>query len=276
MPIFKKITKEMLPLSKDRWTPIYLEHGRIEVDDSAVKWVGADHNVFSIPIAMVSVLLIGPGTTITHNAIKSCANSNTPICWIGEDSLHFYSFGFSVNMNSKNAVKHAKLFASRKYNIGIARKMFQYRFPNTDVENKSIKELRGMEGYRVRELYKTLGEKYGVTWKGRNYNSNFSLSDNINKSISYANVCFYSLCCSVICSMGYLPQLGFIHTDGSMPFVYDIADIFKPVVTLPSAFKVVGGNQNFVIKDVITTMKYIIETEKVVKNIVNTINELMV
>ena len=93
MPIFEKPPLETLTPARERWTPLYLEHGRIEVDDSSVKWIGADRTVMRLPVASLSVLMLGPGTTVTHAAMKACADSNTPVCWVGAEGMRFYAFG---------------------------------------------------------------------------------------------------------------------------------------------------------------------------------------
>ena len=170
MPVFEKPPIETLTPAKDRWTPLYLEHGRLEVDDSSVKWIGADRTIMRIPVATVSTLVLGPGTVVTHAAIKACSDSNTPICWVGEEGMRFYAFGVTPTHDNARARKQATAHASRKRRTEIARRMFARRFPNVDVKSKTIKELRGMEGVRVRDLYADMGHRYGVTWKGRNYN----------------------------------------------------------------------------------------------------------
>lgn len=276
MPIFEKPPLETLSPAKERWTPIYLEHGRLEVDDSSVKWIGADYTVIRIPVATVSALLLGPGTSVTHAAMKACADSNTPVCWIGEQGMRFYSFGISPNHDNSNARKHAEYHASIKKRNDIARAMFLLRFPETIVMEKTIKELRGMEGKRIKALYEEMGYRYGVTWKGRDYNpENWSLADNINRAVSAANACFYALCSAMVCSMGYLPQLGFIHVAGTLPFVYDIADIYKPVTTLEAAFETLSLNPNASEKDVIELLKIKIENLSLIEKIPLDIEELM-
>ena len=92
MPIFEKPPLETLSMARDRWTPLYLEHGRLEVDDSSVKWISSQKLVCRIPVATVSALILGPGTTVTHAAIKACADSNTPVIWMGEDQLFSLRF----------------------------------------------------------------------------------------------------------------------------------------------------------------------------------------
>lgn len=237
MPLFERPPLETLAPAKDRWTPIYLEHGRLEVDDSSVKWIGADGTLCRLPVATVSALILGPGTTVTHAAIKACAESNTTVCWTGEDSLRFYAFGLTPNHTNDMPRLHAEAWADKRRRAQIARAMFRMRFPELDVEGKSVKELRGMEGLRVRSLYAQLGLEYGVTWKGRNYDrQNWDTSDNINQALSSANASLYALCAAVISSLGYLPSLGFVHDAGTLPFVYDVADLYKHLTSIPSAF----------------------------------------
>ena len=245
MPLFERPPLETLTPAKDRWTPIYLEHGRLEVDDSSVKWISSDGTLCRIPVAAVSSLILGPGTTITHAVVKACAESNTALCWTGEDSLRFYAFGLTPNHTNDMPRLHAQAWADKKRRTQIARAMFRMRFQDLDVEGRSVKELRGVEGLRVRSLYAQFGLEHGVTWKGRNYDRrNWDTSDKINQALSAANASLYALCSAVICSLGYLPSLGFVHDAGTLPFVYDVADLYKHLTSIPAAFLAVrqGGD----------------------------------
>ena len=243
MPIFERPPLETLAMARDRWTPIYLEHGRLEVDDSSVKWIGADGLLCRLPVATISAILLGPGTTVTHAAMKACADSNTPICWTGEECLRFYAFGLAPNHDNDMPRFHAAAWADKKRRTEIARRMFRMRFPNVDVESRSIKELRGMEGLRVRAFYAEMGLKHGVTWKGRNYNTNnWEMADGINRARSATNASLYALCAAVVCSFGYVPSLGFIHDAGTLPFIYDVADLYKHLTSIPAAFLAVRQN----------------------------------
>ena len=243
MPIFEHPPLETLAMARDRWTPIYLEHGRLEVDDSSVKWIGADGLLCRLPVATISAILLGPGTTVTHAAMKACADSNTPICWTGEECLRFYAFGLAPNHDNDMPRFHAAAWADKKRRTEIARRMFRMRFPNVDVESRSIKEMRGMEGLRVRAFYAEMGLKHGVTWKGRNYNTNnWEMADGINRALSAANASLYALCAAVVCSLGYVPSLGFIHDAGTLPFIFDVADLYKHLTSVPAAFLAVRQN----------------------------------
>lgn len=276
MPIFEKPPRETLAPAKDRWTPVYLEHGRLEVDDSSIKWIGSDKTVLRLPVATISALLLGPGTTVTHAAIKACADCNTPLCWVGEESIRFYAIGITPTHDNARARQHSKLHASSSKSTEVARRMFTKRFPDVDVSQKTVAELRGMEGHRVRALYKEMGAKYGVTWKGRNYNANnWEVSDTINKAVSAANAGLYALTAAIVCSMGYLPQLGFIHTSGTWPFIFDVADVYKPITTLPAAFAAVSANPNAPTADVLKQLKLEIEQQKLLQLIPKHIEEYM-
>jgi CRISPR-associated protein Cas1 len=238
MPIFERPPLETLAPAKDRWTPLYLEHGRLEVDDSSIKWIGSDGTLCRIPVATVSALVLGPGTTVTHAAMKACAESNTPVCWTGEESLRFYAFGLAPNHANEMPRMHATAWADKRRRTAIAREMFRMRFPGIDVEGKSVKELRGMEGLRVRALYAEFGRKHGVTWKGRNYDRrSWHVSDEINRALSAANASLYALCAAVVTSLGYVASLGFVHDAGTLPFIYDVADLYKHLTSIPAAFE---------------------------------------
>jgi CRISPR-associated protein Cas1 len=237
MPIFEKPPLEALAPAKDRWTPIYLEHGRLEVDDSSVKWLGADGLMCRLPVATISAIILGPGTTITHAAVKACADSNTPVCWTGAEGLSFYAYGLAPNHTNDMPRIHATAWADSRRHTRVARSMFRMRFPGSEVDEKSVAELRGMEGIRVRQVYAELGREHGVSWKARNYDTrNWELADDINQALSTANASLYALCSAVICSLGYLPSLGFIHDAGTTPFVFDVADLYKHETTQPAAF----------------------------------------
>lgn len=274
MPIFEKPPRETLAPAKDRWTPVYFEHGRLEVDDSSVKWIGADKTVLRVPVATLSTILLGPGTTVTHAAVKACADCNTPICWVGEESIRFYAIGITPTHDNSRARLQSKLHASPSKSALVARRMFIKRFPDVDVAEKTVAELRGMEGHRVRALYKTFGAKYGVTWKGRNYSpDNWDTSNTINKAISAANAGLYALTAAIVCSMGYLPNLGFIHTSGTWPFIFDVADVYKPITTLPAAFATVSQNPDASTSEVLKQLKEEIEKNKLLQLIPKHIEE---
>lgn len=233
--IFKDF-ENVVPMIKDRWTPIYLEHGRLEVDNYSIKWVSEIGEITKLPIAMLSCICLGPGSTVTHSVIVACSKVNTPIVWCGEDGIYFYSVGVNVNERCKTSIRHSEAYNVDRLNV--CRNMFKFRFKDVDCQSLDISSMMGIEGNRIKTVYKELSEKYKIPWACRNTNGVFGVDvDALNLSLNILNYHLYSLCLSVITTMGYLPQLGFFHSDGKIPFVYDIADLYKVDLSFDVAFK---------------------------------------
>lgn len=116
--IFLKVSRELIPQVKDKYPFVYLEHGRLEIDDSSVKWIEATGHVISIPCATVNTILLGPGTSVTHAAIKSMSESNCTVCWIGSDSLLYYATGETPTANTYNLKKQISLYSNSKKKTG--------------------------------------------------------------------------------------------------------------------------------------------------------------
>jgi CRISPR-associated protein Cas1 len=232
-----KVTRDTLPQVSSKYPFIYLERGRLEIDDSSVKWIDCDKNVIRLPIATLNCLLLGPGTTITHEAVKVISASNCSVCWVGEDSLLFYAVGQTPTSNTRNFHKQLLLSADEKKSLEVARRMYARRFPKAELEGKTLKEMMGMEGYRVRELYQQKAQEYQIGWKGRSYvPGKFELGDLTNQIMTSANAALYGIISSAVHSMGYSPHIGFIHSGSPLPFVYDLADLYKEKLCIDLAF----------------------------------------
>jgi CRISPR-associated protein Cas1 len=232
-----KVTRDSLPQVKDKYPFIYLERGRLEIDDSSVKWIDCEANVVRLPIATLNCLLLGPGISITHEAVKVIAQSNCGVCWVGEDSLLFYASGQTPTADTRNMREQMKLSADSRKSVEVARRMFAKRFPEADLVGKSLKEMMGMEGYRVRALYEQKGKEYGVGWKGRSFTpGKFELGDITNQVLTASNAALYGILSSAVHSMGYSPHIGFIHSGSPLPFIYDLADLYKEFLCIDLAF----------------------------------------
>lgn len=232
-----KITRDTLPQVKEKYPFIYLERGRLEIDGNSVMWIDCEGRVIRLPIATINCLLLGPGTTITHEAVKVLAASNCNACWVGEDSMHFYACGFTPTADSTNFFRQMQLAANKKQSLEVARRLFSKRFPHDDLSNKNLTSMMGLEGARVRELYKKKAEEYHVGWKGRSYTpGKFEFSTITNQILTSSNAALYSILCSAIHSMGYSPHMGFIHKGSPLPFVYDMADLYKEYLCIDLAF----------------------------------------
>lgn len=232
-----KITRETLPQVKDRYPFIYLERGRLEIDDSSIKWIDADGQVIPLPVAILNCILLGPGTSITHEAVKVAAAANCSVCWVGEDSLLFYAAGFLPTADTRNLRQQMELATDPVQSLEVARRFFARRFPDADLEEKTLQQMMGMEGHRVRALYQTKAEQYQVGWKGRQFVPNkFELSDVTNQILTASNAALYGILCSAVHSLGYSPHIGFIHSGSPLPFIYDLADLYKEHLCIDLAF----------------------------------------
>ncbi|HRN82714.1 type I-E CRISPR-associated endonuclease Cas1e [Nitrosomonas europaea] len=235
--LFVKVTRDSLPQVKDKYPFIYLERGRLEIDDSSVKWIDSTNNVVPLPVATLNALLLGPGTTVTHDAIKTATSANCTVCWVGEDSLLFYAAGFLPTADTRNLKQQIELAADPHKSLEVAQRMFARRFPDADLADKTLKEMMGMEGNRVRSLYQQKAEQYQVGWKGRSFTpGKFETSDLTNQVLTSTNAALYGILCSAIHSMGYSPHIGFIHSGSPLPFVYDLADLYKEELCIDLAF----------------------------------------
>lgn len=235
--LFVKVTRDSLPQVKDRYPFLYLERGRLEIDDSSIKWIDAECNVVPLPVATLNALLLGPGTTVTHEAVKIAAAANCSICWVGEDSLLFYAAGFQPTADTRNLKQQVDLASDAQKSLEVARRMFARRFPDADLQGKTLQEMMGMEGHRVRTLYQQKAQEYQVGWKGRQFvPGKFELGDVTNQILTAANAALYGILCSAVHGMGYSPHIGFIHSGSPLPFIYDLADLYKEQLCIDLAF----------------------------------------
>jgi len=234
-----------LPRFDDKLTYLYVEHAVVEQESLAIAVRRADGSHTAVPAAALAVLMLGPGTTLTHAAVKSLAENNCQVLWIGEHGVRFYAQGLGGARSSRNLLRQAFLATQETARLQVVIRMYCMRFEDQPSRDVSLQQLRGKEGIRVRELYAKASREYGVEWKGRRYDrGKWGAADPVNRALSAANSCLYGLCHAAILSGGYSPGLGFIHTGKQLSFVYDVADLYKAQVTIPIAFEVasMGGD----------------------------------
>ena len=227
-----------LPQVKDRLTFLYLERCQLSRQDSAIT-VLDEEGIIHIPAAAISVLLLGPGTTVTHRAMELIGDAGVSVIWVGEHGVRYYAGGRPLTHRAGLLIRQAALVSDKKQHLQVVRKMYQLRFPGEDISQLTLPQLRGREGARVREVYRRASEEWGVEWNGRVYDpEDFSTGDAVNQALSAGHVCLYGLAHAVIAAMGCAPGLGFVHVGHEKSFVYDVADLYKAEVTIPIAFEI--------------------------------------
>lgn len=237
LPGMERPTLQALPQIGDRLTFLYLEHCQINREDSAIL-IRDDRGTTRIPAAAITVLLLGPGTTVTHRAVELIGDAGVGIVWVGEHGVRFYAGGRPLTHRAHLLMKQAQLVSNQRSHLAVVRKMYQLRFPDEDVSGLTTQQLRGREGSRVRKTYRTEAKKWNVPWNGREFDpDNFSSGDPVNQALSAGHACLYGLAHAVIAALGCSPGLGFIHVGHERSFVYDVADLYKAEITIPIAFE---------------------------------------
>jgi CRISPR-associated protein Cas1 len=226
------------PRFQDRWSYLYLEMGTLDQDASGLIFHNKQGDT-AIPIDQLSLVMLGPGTTVTHAAVKAMAGNSCLLAWVGQDGVRLYAHSTGGTFSSRRLLHQARLATDESQRLAVAYRMYQKRFPDTPLEGKTIEQVRGMEGLRVRKAYEEAAAQSGVPWDGRNYDQgNWYQASPANRAVSAASSCLYGVCHAAIVSAGYSAALGFIHTGKLLSFVYDIADLYKAEVTIPVAFRV--------------------------------------
>lgn len=237
----KKISLPILPRIGDRVSFIYIERAKVNRQDGAIT-VRDKRGLIKIPAAMIGVLLLGPGTDISHRAIELIGDVGTSVLWVGERGVRYYAHGRPLAHSTRLLETQAKLVSNSRLRLGVARKMYSLRFPDEDVSSLTMQQLRGREGARVRRVYRKFSSQFKVDWTRRNYDpDHFEDGDVINQALSSCNVSLYGIVHSVIAALGLSPGLGFVHTGHDRAFVYDIADLYKTDLTIPIAFNIASN-----------------------------------
>lgn len=229
---------QALPQLRDRMTFLYLERCQINRQDSAITVID-EEGIVLIPAAAISVLLLGPGTTVTHRAMELIGDAGVCIIWVGEHGVRYYASGRPLTHKAGLLMRQAALASNQKQHLEVVRKMYQLRFPGEDISHLTLPQLRGREGARVRSAYRRAAEEWGIDWNGRVYDpENFAEGDAVNQALSAGHACLYGLAHAVIVAMGCSAGLGFVHIGHENSFVYDIADLYKAETTIPIAFEI--------------------------------------
>lgn len=230
-----------LPKVRDSQSYLYVEHKQIDQEDKAI----ALHDKAGktpVPCSNLTALLLGPGTSITHAAVKTLADNGCLVLWTGESGVRFYAQGMGETRSSRRMLHQARLVSDPQLRLAVVRRMYEMRFQDPLEPGLTLQQIRGKEGIRVREAYARASRETGIEWTGRTYRrDDWYSADPVNRALSSANSCLYGVCQAAIVSAGYSPALGFIHTGKMLSFVYDIADLYKAEITVPIAFGEAAG-----------------------------------
>lgn len=224
---------------KERLSVLFVERGQLDVLDGAFVLIDKNGVRTHIPIGGLACLMLEPGIRVSHAACALAGRTGTLLVWVGEAGVRLYSAGQPGGARSDRLLYQARLALDDDLRLKVVRKMYSMRFGDEPPSRRSVVQLRGIEGARVREMYKRLAAKYGITWRARNYDTDdWDAGDLPNRCLSAATACLYGVAEAAVLAAGYAPAVGFIHTGKPLSFVYDVADIYKFETVVPAAFKI--------------------------------------
>jgi CRISP-associated protein Cas1 len=233
----------------DRHGLVYLDRGRLSVEDGALTFVcagggGTPAGDYAIPHQMISLVLLGPGGSVTQDALRLLARHGAGLVAVGEEGVRLYTAPPLLPDFSHLARRQAALWADeKKGRIGVARRMYALRLGEV-LPHRDIAVLRGIEGARAKEMYKLTAQRIGIRWQGRRYErGNPTATDLPNQAINHAASAVEGAAAIAVTATATIPQLGFIHEDSGQSFVLDVADLFRDHITVPTAFKAVNAVQ---------------------------------
>ncbi len=261
---------------KERVSLVYVEKGNLDVLDGAFVVVDVSGVRTHIPVGGVSCLMLEPGTRISHAAVALAARVGCLICWIGEAGVRLYSAGQPGGARADRLLYQARLALDEDARLKVVRHMYRFRFGDEPPAKRSVNQLRGIEGARVRKMYELFAKRFGVEWKHRDYDSdNWESGDLPNKCLSAATAALYGITEAAVLAAGYAPAIGFIHTGKSLSFVYDIADLFKFETVVPAAFQIAAketGNPESAVRH---ACREIFRSTRLLERIIPTIEEVL-
>lgn len=230
---------------KDRAGIIFLEYGELDVVDTAFVLVDKNGVRVQIPIGGLACIMLEPGTRVSHAAVVLAARVGCLLVWVGEAGVRLYASGQPGGARADRLLYQARAALDEEARLNVVREMYRRRFDEEAPSRRSIEQLRGIEGSRVREMYKLVAQKYGVEWKSRNYDrKQWDAADIPNRCLSSATACLYGLSEAAILAAGYAPAIGFLHRGKPQSFVYDIADVYKFQTVVPAAFETAAKIRN--------------------------------
>ncbi|MDW8844780.1 type I-E CRISPR-associated endonuclease Cas1e [Erwinia sp. MMLR14_017] len=264
-----------LPL-KDRISLIFLRFGQIDVIDGAFVLIDGTGIRTHIPIGNVACIMLEPGTRVSHAAIRLAATAGTLLVWVGEAGVRLYASGQPGGARSDKLLYQAQLALDESLRLKVVRKMFEMRFGEEAPARRSVEQLRGIEGVRVKGIYQLLAKQYGVRWQGRRYDpKDWEKGDIINQCISAATACLYGITEAAVLAAGYAPAIGFIHSGKPLSFVYDIADILKFETVVPLAFQIAARKPADAEKQVRLACRDLFRTSRTLARLIPLIDEVL-
>ena len=264
-----------LPI-KERSSILFVEKGQLDVLDGAFVLIDKNGVRMQIPIGGMACIMLEPGIRISHAAVSLAAKAGTLLIWVGDGGVRLYAAGQPGGARSDRLLHQARLALDPEARLKVVRKMYEIRFGEKPPERRSIDQLKGIEGARVRKMYQLMAKRYGFDWNHRNYDvDDWQSGDLANRCLSTATSCLYGITEAAVLAAGYSPGIGFIHSGKPLSFVYDIADLFKFETVVPLAFKIAKGKSQYAEKEVRYACRDIFKESKILQKLIPLIQDVL-
>jgi CRISPR-associated protein Cas1 len=261
---------------KDRVSVLFVEKGNLDVLDGAFVLVDKNGVRTHIPVGGVACLMLEPGIRVSHAAVTLASRVGCLLVWVGEAGVRLYASGQPGGARADRLLYQAKLALDDDARLNVVRKMYAMRFKEEPPARRSVEQLRGIEGVRVRKMYELMARQYKVEWKHRDYDPDeWGSGDIPNRCLSAATACLYGICEAAILAAGYAPAVGFIHTGKPQSFVYDIADVFKFETVVPVAFRIAAKKPHDPEREVRLGCRDVFRQTRILHRIIPTIEEVL-
>lgn len=267
----------------DRHGLIWLERGELCVIDGCLHFMAGKDSltpyVLQVPHQAVSMILLGPGSSVTHDALRLLARHGTLMAAVGQDGVRTYTAPPLLPDRSDVARRQAELWGNPRRRVSVARHMYALRLGEI-LPHRDLDTLRGIEGSRVKAIYHLMAEKYGIQWNGRHYDRNNPEATDIpNQAINHAATAVQGAAAIAVQSLAAIPQLGFIHEDSGQAFVLDIADLYRDTITLQIAFsvakKAINGDQTSIDRLVRREASTVFRKQDVIASMIDKIKQVL-
>ncbi|MGD1527037.1 type I-F CRISPR-associated endonuclease Cas1f [Vibrio harveyi] len=243
----------------------YVEHCKIVAKDTRLSFIRSEEafdKAISLPHLNLSVLLLGPGTSLTQQAAKLLslegvivgftAGGGSPlflasnseyrpteylqawIKWWEDEDARLAVAKFYQMERISNVEKYWPKYFNKNFTNLIGKPCQKYRsgLQNAD----SVNELLGHEANFTKSLYKILAKHYGVNNFQREHKNGSEGS--ANQFLDHGNYIAYGFANVALWGLGVPPSLAVIHGKTRRgALVFDLADVFKDSLVLPCAFK---------------------------------------
>ena len=126
-----------LPKLRDSISYVYIEHAIVEQDDHSIVMICKDSRI-PIPVSSTTCMLLGPGTSITHAAVKTAAENGCMLIWCGSHIQTYYAGGMGETRSSENLLLQAKLCMDSNLHTKVVQRMYLRRFGSIADESYTI------------------------------------------------------------------------------------------------------------------------------------------